>query len=204
MQFDSLIWGRLDPRTIHLCVDMQNMFAEDTPWHTPWMTRVLPRVTALVERHAERTIFTRFMPPQEPSEVSGSWRRYFDRWQEMTRSRIDPRLLELVEPLRRFVPPATVLDKPFYSPFHATMLAARLQEQGTDSVVVSGAETDMCVLATVLDAVDLGLRVVLPVDALCSSSDEMHEALLSLYRNRFSQQVETATTEEILAAWEAA
>ena len=203
MQFNSLIWGRLGPRTIHLCVDMQNMFAEDTPWHTPWMTRVLPRVTALVERHAGSTIFTRFMPPHEPSEVSGSWRRYFERWREMTRSRIDPRLLELVEPLRRFVPPATVLDKPFYSPFHATTLAARLRKQGCDSVVVSGAETDMCVLATVLDAVDLGLRVVLPVDALCSSSDEMHEALLTLYRNRFSQQVETATTEEILAVWDA-
>ena len=53
----------------------------------------------------------------------------------------------------------------------------------------------MCVLAAVLDAVDLGLRVVLPVDALCSSSDESHEALLSLYRNRFSQQVETASAE---------
>ena len=59
----------------------------------------------------------------------------------------------------------------------------------------------MCVLAAVLDAVDLGLRVVLPVDALCSSSDESHEALLSLYRNRFSQQVETASAEAILASW---
>ena len=137
--------------------------------------------------------------------MSGSWRRYFERWREMTaRAASTLGCSNSSNPLGRFVPPATVLDKPFYSPFHATTLAARLQERGTDSVVVSGAETDMCVLATVLDAVDLGLRVVLPVDALCSSSDEMHEALLSLYRNRFSQQVETATTEEILAVWEAA
>jgi len=59
----------------------------------------------------------------------------------------------------------------------------------------------MCVLSTVLDAVDLGVRVVLPVDALCSSSDEMHDALLGLYRNRFSEQVETTTTDGILANW---
>jgi nicotinamidase-related amidase len=109
--------------------------------------------------------------------------------------------LRLVEPLEKFVPPATVLDKPFYSPFHATNLAQSLRERGCDSLVISGAETDMCVLAAVLDAVDLGLRVVIPTDALCSSSDEKHEALLALYRDRFSQQIETADAATILACW---
>jgi nicotinamidase-related amidase len=160
-------------------------------------------VTALSEAHAERTIFTRFIPPVDAEDMQGSWRRYFDRWREMTRSQIDPRLLALVEPLDRLVPPAKVLDKQFYSPFHGTNLAANLRASGCDAVVVSGAETDMCVLATVLDTVDLGIRVVLATDALCSSSDEMHDALLSLYHNRFSQQVETATTETILANWPA-
>lgn len=23
---------------IHLCIDMQSMFAEDTPWQVPWMS----------------------------------------------------------------------------------------------------------------------------------------------------------------------
>jgi hypothetical protein len=26
----------------HICVDMQRMFAEDTPWHVPWMKEVSP------------------------------------------------------------------------------------------------------------------------------------------------------------------
>ena len=115
--------------------------------------------------------------------------------------RMDPRLIELVEPLGRFVPPATVLDKSFYSPFHGTGLAQWLREKGADSLVISGAETDMCVLAAVLDAVDLGLRVVLPIDALCSSSDDKHDSLLGLYRDRFGQQIETADTETILSCW---
>ncbi|HEX3411747.1 MAG TPA: isochorismatase family protein, partial [Stellaceae bacterium] len=54
----------------------------------------------------------------------------------------------------------------------------------------------------VLDAVDLGYRVVLATDALCSSSDATHDALLALYRNRFSQQIETASSEAILACWD--
>ena len=147
------------------------MFAEDTPWHTPWMKRVLPCVEAIVASRPDRTIFTRFMPPNQPEEMTGSWRRYFDRWREMTRSCIDPRLLDLVEPLQRFVPPAAVLDKSFYSPFHATALSATLRTRECDTVVISGAETDMCVLSTVLDAVDLGVRVVLPVDALDAGQD---------------------------------
>ena len=198
---DALFLGTLDARTLHLCVDMQNMFAEGTPWHTPWMDRVTPRVAEIVARHPERTIFTRFIPPANPDDMQGTWRTYFKRWQEFTRDSIEPRLLDLVEPLKRFVPPALVLDKHFYSPFHATALAQSIRERGCEALIVSGAETDMCVLAAVLDAVDLGLRVVLPADALCSSSDEKHDALLGLYRDRFSIQIETTDTETILVNW---
>ncbi|MFL5265928.1 MAG: hypothetical protein ACJ8AH_04915 [Stellaceae bacterium] len=53
-----------------------------------------------------------------------------------------------------------------------------------------------------LDAVDFGYRVVLATDALCSSSDEMHDALLTLYHRRFGQQIETASSETILACWD--
>ncbi len=57
------------------------------------------------------------------------------------------------------------------------------------------------VLAAVLDAVDRGYRVVVATDALCSSSDQTHDASLAVYRNRYGQQVETATTDLILAHW---
>ena len=38
-------------------------------------------------------------------------------------------------------------------------------------------------------------------DALCSSSDAARDALLTLYRTRFSQQIETASSETIDACW---
>ena len=76
-----------------------------------------------------------------------------------------------------------------------------LRRRGTDALVITGAETDVCVLAVVLDAVDLGYRVVLVTDAICSSSDATHDALLILYRNRFGQQIETITSEALLAGW---
>jgi nicotinamidase-related amidase len=197
----ALRHGPLDACTVHLCVDMQRLFIDDTPWRTPWAGRVLPVVTRIAERHPERTIFTRFIPPERPEDMAGAWVGYYRRWREMTRERLEPRLLELAPSLAALAPPATVVDKRFYSPFTEPTLLRVLRERRVGSLVVTGAETDVCVLAAVLGAVDHGFRVVLAADAVCSSSDRTHDALMTLYRERFSQQIEAAETEEILAAW---
>lgn len=120
----------------------------------------------------------------------------------MTLERIDPQLIELIPSLAVFAPPAEVIDKSVYSPFAVPRLIDLLHSRKCDSLIITGAETDVCVLAAVLDAVDLGYRVVIATDAPCSSSDETHDALLTLYRRRFNQQIETANSETILAAWD--
>jgi nicotinamidase-related amidase len=198
----TLSFGPLTDRTLHLCIDMQNLFALETPWHTPWMARVLPVVTRIVEHRPPHTVFTRFIPPRRPAQMPGSWRRYYEHWQDLTLERIDPRLIEIIPSLAVFAPPAEVIDKRVYSPFGVPRLIDLLHSRKCDSLIITGAETDVCVLAAVLDAVDLGYRVVLATDALCSSSDETHDALLTLYHRRFSQQIETANSETILAAWD--
>lgn len=198
---EGLQFGALGERTVHLCVDMQTVFAERTDWHLPWLERVLPSVLRIARAQAGRTVFTRFVPPDDPAEMPGSWQRYYERWRHMTRPRLDPSLIELVPPLAELVPPAAVVDKHRYSPFAESALPRLLRGRGTDSLVITGAETDVCVLATVMDAVDLGYRVVLARDALCSASDRTHDGLLDLYRQRFSQQIEVAEAEAILRGW---
>jgi nicotinamidase-related amidase len=54
------------------------------------------------------------------------------------------------------------------------------------------------VLATVLGAIDLGYKVILLRDAVCSGADDTHDASLELLASRFSVQVEVLTTEEFL------
>lgn len=193
----GLQFGPLGERWAHICVDMQRIFAEGTQWHTPWMERVLPNVVSLVELDPPHTVFTRFIPPQSVEDVGGSWRRYYERWDGMTRDRLDPTLLEVVPGLAKFAPPAQYLDKAVLSPWHDD-LHARLQRWGIDTLIVSGAETEVCVLATVLGAIDLGYRVVIATDALCSGADATHDAMMEIYHSRFGQQVETATTAELL------
>ncbi|HEV7337001.1 MAG TPA: cysteine hydrolase [Bosea sp. (in: a-proteobacteria)] len=193
----------LTTRTVHLCVDMQRLFGPEGPWPTPWMARVLPQCVALVERHPQATIFTRFITPSTMDHAVGAWRDFYDRWPYTTRDRLQADLLELVPELARYAPPAHVFDKPVYSAFASRRLLAHLRDRSADTVILSGAETDVCVLSTALSAVDHGFKVVIATDAVCSYSDVGHDALLGLFRARFSQQIAVAPTSEILDRWRA-
>jgi nicotinamidase-related amidase len=192
----------LTRRTIHLCVDMQRLFSAEGPWPTPWMHRVLPIVTELASRHPERTVFTRFIPPMRAADMPGMWQRYYRRWKAATREQLDPALLELLPPLASLCPPATVIDKTRYSAFVERRLFEHLQSREADGLIVTGSETDVCVLATVLGAVDLGYRVIVVRDAVCSSSDEGHDALMTLYHQRYTEQIEVADAATIMERWE--
>jgi nicotinamidase-related amidase len=196
-----ILHGPVERNAIHLCIDMQRLLSPDGPWPTPWTEAALERAVRLIEPRPAQTVFTRFVPPRTPEDMPGAWRRYFEKWRNVTREFIDPALLELVPPLSSFVPPASVVDKGRYSAFVASPLQSVLKELGATTLVVSGAETDICVLSTVLNAVDLGYRVIVAADAICSSVDTTHDALMTLYSERFAEQIELADTETILGSW---
>ena len=196
---EGLRFGPLRGEWVHLCIDMQRMFAEPSEWHTPWMEGVLPNVVSIVELDPTRTIFTRFIPPQSPEDAGGAWRRYYRKWERMTRGQLKSDLIDLVPELAHYVPPAWVEDKSVMSVWHGD-LHEQLRTRGINSVIVSGAETEVCVLATVMGAIDLGYRVIIVSDAICSGADSTHDAMMKIYESRFGMQVETVTTEELVAA----
>lgn len=194
----GLAYGPLGEGWVHLCVDMQRMFAEDTDWQTRWMKIVLPRVVQLVEMAPDRTVFTRFVPAQTAAVAAGTWQRYYRRWPDMTLDRLEPGLLDLVPELQHFAPPARVIDKRVYSPWLDGALDDEMKRRGMDTVIISGTETEVCVLAAVVGAIDLGYRVIIATDAVCSSADQTHDAALELYENRFGMQVEVATVAQLV------
>jgi nicotinamidase-related amidase len=193
---------KIPPDAIHLCIDMQRLFSDEGPWTTPWMPRVLPAIENLVRFAPSQTIFTRFIPPLRASDMYGTWVRYYQKWSDVTRERIDPRLLDLMPTLVRFAPPALVFDKMTYSAFSDGRLVAELMRRKTETLILTGSETDVCVLSTALGAVDLGYRVILVGDAICSSSDESHDAICDLCRRRFDQQIEITGIAAILEHWQ--
>ena len=187
---NELRYRVLGETTLHLCVDMQRMFAEGTEWKMPWLERVLPNILSITSAHPVTTIFTRFIPARKPGQGVGMWRHYYDRWGSMTIDQLGPEMIGLVPDLAKFVPPARIFDKHVYSPWTGSDLHQQLRSAGVDTVVITGGETDVCVLATIMGAIDWGFRVIVVTDALCSSADDsrrhdecLHEPVRRTGRN---------------------
>jgi nicotinamidase-related amidase len=194
--------GSLDANgTVHLCIDMQRLFAPDGPWPTPWMPRVLPVVTALLQKAPERAIFTRFVTAPSPEEAPGMWQAYYRKWHSTTRLELDAARLDLMPELQCYAPPARIMNKLVYSAFGSGELHPFLLRRNVHTLIVTGSETDVCVLSSALAAVDYRYRVIIVRDGVCSSSDESHDALIELFTRRFDLQTELAASEEILDAW---
>jgi nicotinamidase-related amidase len=198
---DELRYGAPGETAVHLCVDMQRMFAEGTDWKMPWLESVLPNILSITSTHPEKTIFTRFIPARKPGQGVGMWRHYYERWGSMTIDQLGFEMIGLVPDLAKYVPPARTFDKHVYSPWTGTDLHQQLRNAGIDTVIITGGETDVCVLATMLGAIDWGFRVILVTDALCSSADETHDAMMNVYLNRFGEQAETVKTQTLLDSW---
>jgi nicotinamidase-related amidase len=120
---DDLRYGSPGETAVHICVDMQRMFAEDTEWKMPWLERVLPNVLSITSRHPERTIFTRFIPAQKPGQGVGMWRRRGDgraprpRFLRSLCERLERELSQEEIVIRALFPSDSLIGKPHMSPF---------------------------------------------------------------------------------------
>lgn len=132
--------------------------------------------------------------------MPGMWKSYYEKWEEMTRGVLETQLLDVVPDLAHLVPPARIFDKMTYSPWTSGELHSALAKDGVDTVVITGGETDVCVLAAVIGGVELGYKVILLKDAVCSGADNTHDAALELLGGRFSAQVEIVKTADFIAS----
>ncbi|MCW6509953.1 cysteine hydrolase [Hyphomicrobiales bacterium BP6-180914] len=180
---------------------MQRLFAEPTAWHTPTLSGIVPAVTRLARAHPARTLFACFTVPREAEAAQGRWVDYYRRWSSVTGERLAPGLLDLVAPLAEIASAEMMFEKPTYSIFGSPAFESHLARHRIDTLVLTGVETDVCVLASLFDAVDRGLRVIVPVDGVTSSSEAGHRAVLDTLLPRLPEQVSVSSIDAVLRAW---
>ncbi|MEO5613870.1 MAG: isochorismatase family cysteine hydrolase [Cypionkella sp.] len=183
------------PHAKHVVIDLQRLFAEPHGWHVRSIADILPNVLTLCQTTAANTLYSRFITPPHPQAAKGSWQNLYQAYPEVTG--LNPAILDLIHPLTQIAHKAQIFDKTTYSIFPAVQ--SHLDQ--TDTLILSGAETDACVYASLLSAVDLGLRVIIAVDAVTSSDQAAHDATLNIIARRLPTQIDLATTSEIIAAW---
>jgi nicotinamidase-related amidase len=188
-------------RAMHIVIDMQRLFADHPDWAVKDIGRIRREVQWLAERKPGRTFWTRFIPAQNAAAAVGSWRKYYEAWPTATLEGGGAGYVDLLPEHRTLAGKAAIFDKSTFSAFSNQAFAATLQGADADTLILSGVETDVCVLATALDAIDAGFFVVLAHDALTSFSPEAHQAVLAVIAPRFAPQMTVMNHSELEAAW---
>ena len=106
------------------------------------------------------------------------------RWVEL-----DPRLARQ--------PSEALLEKKFASSFFGTHLASYLNFQQVDTLIVTGFTTSGCVRASVVDALQHGLRVIVPRECVGDRAAGPHEANLVDIEGKYG---DVLPLEEVLQA----
>jgi nicotinamidase-related amidase len=187
---------------LHVAIDMQVLFDSHPDWGVADLRRILPQVLRLAKARPDRTICTRFVPPERPEDAAGSWRRYYQYWRTATLDRAGAAAVDLVPELAA-LNIVGLIDKTGYSAYSSPDFVPLLLARRIDTLILSGVETDVCVWSTALNAIDQGLRVVIARDAVTSGDLSAHEAMLHIAAARFGQQIDLVSTDEILADWTA-
>ncbi len=198
---NRLPFGNLDARTLHICIDMQRIFLEPGPWYGEAGLGVIEPISRLVNHAPERSLFTRFITAETAAEANGCWQRYYRHWHAVTQAEAGPEVLDLHADVLSLAAPENVYDKLAHDAFDSAAFRARMEREAPEALILSGIETDVCVLATAMSAVDLGYRVIIATDAVASSDPASHAATLNHIYPRFDQQIELASVDAIVESW---
>ncbi len=174
--------ARLEPATALLVIDMQKFFIDPRgDAFLPLGRDALPWVQMLIEafRGADRPVlFTRH--EDRPGDHGGAMGRWWGSIMEPDDPQLD--LVPEVAPLAT----EKVVRKHQYSAFHETDLLGHLQGIGVRGVVICGVMTHLCCETTARDAFMKEFDVTVAVDAMGTSSEELHLAALKTLVNGFA------------------
>lgn len=211
--------GSLSPHGVAMVIiDMQPLFYDaSSPWGSAWgldgsiMQKLWPKQLALGFRMMSFTgrsdsvahgIFQHFYGRDE------EWPNEVDATQDALRARGGDveYLLGVMPPLRPLLAAgAQVTLKETFGAFGlGSTLPDRLAlyfagaKTTVKTLIVTGVETDYCVLSTVLEALDHFYRVILVTDAVGSTQPKSEQAQFDFTFRRFHHMIDFATTNDVM------
>jgi len=178
-----------DSRPWLVVIDPQRIFASpDSEWGSPMFGDIVAPVRALAERHADRTVVTRWVPS---STRQGSWAAYMQAWPFADRPADDP-LFDVVSEL------ADLGEHTVSAPTFGKWEVLRDFTGPTPHLVLTGVATDCCVISTALAAADAGATVTVVSDACAGSTPENHRKALDVMA-LYPPQITVVTAAEVPA-----
>lgn len=194
-----------------LIIDVQNDFCTrggafsahgyDVGKYTEMVSRLGTLLNAAREAGVQRVFLQNTVLPGQLSD-SPSWVRFKMRLsrnpdEEAIRYTVagswGHRFVQGIEPRNDEI----VVQKFRSSGFTGTSLDMLLRANGIETIIVTGATTEGCVESSARDGMFLDYYVVVVADCVQSDTPQLHEASMTLMKNRF----DVVDSEELIASW---
>ena len=176
-----------------LVVDFQNVYLPEYDWSCPTMPEAMKNTIRLLDApNAPDYIMTKFLAPAEPV---GRWQQYNEAFRAINENAF---LAEFPKELAPYAAKAPVVEKSTYSSMKAEQVLAALK--GKEAVVLTGVTAECCVLATMMDAMDLGYEVVYLYDCIAGQSAELNAEIQGLAKIYTPVHTTVMSCDEYLAS----
>ena len=161
-----------------LIVDFQNVYLPGYDWACPNMPEAMVNtISILINPEAPDYLLTAYIAPTEPV---GRWQDYNEAYREINENAF---LSEMAEAMLPFAEEGRVAEKTTYSSMDCDAVVEAMK--GKKAVVLTGVVAECCVLATMLDAIDMGYEVVYLYDCIAGCSEE-NEAMIKALAESFA------------------
>ena len=156
-----------------IIIDFQNVYLPGQPWACPTMEQAIKNTLSIIHsQNSPDYVLTQYLAPEIPV---GCWKRYNEEYAEIN---ADEFLSDFPESIRQIITADNVIVKDTYSSLKSAALISRLE--GKKRVVLTGVVAECCILATMMDAIDLGYEVIYLYDCVSGFTDENEKMIRTL------------------------
>ena len=177
-----------------LIVDFQNVYLPGREWACPSMPKAMENTRRLLDAAgAPEYVMTKYVAPAAPV---GRWAQYNEAYRDINANAF---LAELADEMEPYAPgAAAVIGKSTYSSMDSE--AVRAAMTGKKAVVLAGVTAECCILATMMDAIDLGYEVVYLRDCVAGQTAELEAEVRGIAEIFAPIHTAVMTVDEYLAA----
>ncbi len=177
-----------------LIVDFQNVYLPGYDWACPSMPDAMKNTARILDAEkAPDYVMTKYVAPENPT---GRWAQYNEAYREINEN---PSLSELAEEMAPYVSnAAAVIGKSTYSSLDSEAVLAAMA--GKKAVVLVGVTAECCILATMMDAIDLGYEVVYLYDCIAGQTAALEEQVRGIAEVFAPVHTAVMSVDEYLAA----
>lgn len=172
-----------------LVIDMQNVYLPGQEWACPSMGKASATIRKLLDTcRFQNVIFTKFTAARQPQ---GAWKVYNEVNQAVND---DIWLNDITEELKPYLEKGKVCEKSIYSSMKIPEVIRAAKE--AEHIVLTGVVAECCVLATMMEAIDLGCPVIYLTDAISGQTEEKEAQIAALARSFEPVHTIVQTSEE--------